>query len=295
MKTQIAILALALALTGCKSKTITTQQTQTANALAARVETGENKVAYSLLDGQWAIMDINGETVKATDDADTPYMRFEKNLENPNWMDIMVYTGCNFVNGTFSLDGNKIVKQGEILKTLKACADAKYETPLVNALNKMQTLKIEQINNENYLTLKNSSGATLMTLRRHNLNFMDGAWQVTKVKDKNTSMMNIKMVIDLENNKVHGSAGCNVMNGEVNIDMNINNGIRFKDVNTTRMTCPDLETEYLFLNTLKEVAAVQQGSVSKDVVQNANLLNSQGETVIQLKRISRAKLKSERD
>lgn len=295
MKTQIAILAVALALTGCKSKTLTTQQTQTANAQASKVESEQNKVAYGLLEGQWTIMDINGEQVNTTDDADKPYVRFEKNQENPNYMDLMAYTGCNFLNGTISLDGNKIVKQGEMLKTLKACADAKYETPLVNALNKMQTLKIEKLNNESFLYLKTNSGNPLVTLRRHNINFLEGAWQVAKVMDKNTSKKNMKMVIDLENNTLHGSAGCNVMNGKVNVNMSLENGIRFSDVITTRMTCPDLEDEYLLLNTLKEVVSVQPGITSNNEVQNVSLLNAKGETVIQLKRISRDKLNSDRD
>ena len=127
----------------------------------------------------------------------------------------------------------------------------------------------------------------MMTLRRHNINYIEGAWQVTKVKGQNTKEMPIRMVIDLADSKVHGNAGCNVMNGELSLNMAVEGGISFSNIVTTRMACPDLESEYQYLNALAEVKSVKPVHSVKGKVETADLLNAAGEPVIEIKRISR--------
>ena len=283
MKTKFLIMAAAIALTACNSNKMTVA---TAPAPATPQQQETQKLAYDLLEGDWTILDINGEQMPELAVADRPYFRFNIDNEHKHLLDLVVYTGCNYINGVISLDDNKITKVGEMLATLKVCPGAKFEQPIISVLEKMRTLKIQTLNNESFLYLMSGSG-TMMTLRRHNINYIEGAWQVTKVKGQNTKEMPIRMVIDLADSKVHGNAGCNVMNGELSLNMAVEGGISFSNIVTTRMACPDLESEYQYLNALAEVKSVKPVHSVKGKVETADLLNAAGEPVIEIKRISR--------
>ena len=157
------------------------------------------------------------------------------------------------------------------------------------ALEQMKTLRIDKINNESFLYLIDGSGQTLMTLRKHNLNFLEGAWKVKSIDGQRVpSEVGIQIVVDLQTNTVHGNAGCNVLNGLVKVNMDVENGISFADVATTRMTCPNIAYESQFLQALGKVATAT-GNDSR-----AQLRDASGKTVVELERLSKADLQANR-
>lgn len=96
----------------------------------------------------------------------------------------------------------------------------------------------------------------------------------------------MKVVIDVDECKIHGNAGCNLLNGDVIVNLDKGDGIEFKNLATTRMTCPDIATEQQFLLALEEVDTAVQGATAN----NAVMKNSQGKTVLTMHRISAEEL-----
>ena len=274
--------------TGCNSMK---QSSKPATAENARPVTGASSSTKSVaqeLVGDWAIIDVKGHQV-VSNEAEYPHMGFATNQDNPGWVDFYAYNGCNFINGVVALKGSKIAKQGDFAATMKLCHDAKYEMAISTALEQMKTLRIDKINNESFLYLIDGSCQTLMTLRKHNLNFLEGAWKVKSIDGQRVpSEVGIQIVVDLQTNTVHGNAGCNVLNGLVKVNMDVENGISFADVATTRMTCPNIAYESQFLQALGKVATAT-GNDSR-----AQLRDASGKTVVELERLSKADLQANR-
>lgn len=277
----------AASLCACQTSKPITAATSAPSSATQTPAVANNAKIVEALTGDWAITDIDSKPVAGVTKDNYPYLRFAPNEENPSLVDFFAFNGCNFINGTIGLKGAKVQPQGEFLSTLKMCDDAPYEMAISNALQVMHNLKIQTINNESFLYIKNGSGQTVMTLRKHNLNFLEGAWRVGKVRGENIpASTGMQFVIDLSNNTIHGNAGCNVLNGKLSVNMQIENGVNFSDMATTRMTCPDIALEQQFLAAMADVAtAVPSGS------NKALLKDAKGQTIIELHRLSKADLK----
>ena len=77
------------------------------------------------------------------------------------------------------------------------------------------------------------------------------------------------MVIDIDEGKLHGNTGCNIMNGEISIDMDQPNSISFSNIITTRMACPENSNETNLLVALEEVTSARPVSGNEVVLFNA--------------------------
>lgn len=260
-------------------------QTATPSSTAAKKVSASETALTDALTGDWAILDIDGNQVKAPEE-DYPYIGFEPSTTSPGTLDFYAYNGCNFINGKLSVKNGVITHNSDFISTMKMCPDAQYEMAITGVLEKMKSLKLQRINNESFLYINDAGGNTIMTLRRHNLNFLEGAWRVTELGDaKVPAKAELQMVIDLSSKTIHGNAGCNVLNGAINIDMDRENGINFTHLSTTRMTCPDIALEQTFLQALGAVHSAVQ--VGKD---NAHLRDIAGNTIVVLKRMSKEDL-----
>ena len=284
--------AFALGLSSCSifKGNASTDSKSTAKATPAsakQVSSSESALTQALT-GDWAIIDINGTQVQSNEE-DYPYIGFQPSASNPGMLDFYAYNGCNFINGNVSVRNGVITHNSDFISTMKMCPDAAYEIAITQVLEKMKSLKVQRINNESFLYLNDAAGNTLMTLRRHNLNFLEGAWRVTKLGDSSVpAKAGMQIVIDMSTRTIHGNAGCNVLNGALNIDMERENGISFSNLATTRMTCPDIALENTFLQALGAVhSAVQVGG------DNAHLRDLAGNTIITLKRMSKEELRAE--
>ena len=120
-----------------------------------------------------------------------------------------------------------------------------------------------------------------MKLQKQNLAFLNGAWQGTASEGKAITAK-IKIVIDVEEKRVHGNAGCNLINGEIIVNLDKGNGIEFKNLATSRMICPDIATEQAFLLALENVDTAAEGETPNQAV----LKDNDGKTILSLTRLS---------
>lgn len=221
----------------------------------------ESQIAPLL--GSWAVTSINGKQVVVNGD-NHPFVTFEAIPDAKTAILVIGFNGCNYLNGSWIVRGNKLEANGEFLSSLKACDDAPYETAMNQALHEVTSYNIV---NDETIALNSAAGSSVMTLRKRNLSFLNGAWQVTTIQGTpvpaNTA---IKIVIDVDNCTVHGNAGCNVVNGTIVVNLDKGNGIEFKDLATTRMSCPAIATEQAFLLALEQVATCSQGASAEQAV-----------------------------
>lgn len=276
MKTNVMIKSVALSaiilLTGAcgvVKKSGTTATDSNANVKTSPVGSsasyGDTQTAPLL--GSWAVTAISGKQVTVNGD-NHPQITFEQIPGAGTALLVIVYNGCNYLNGSWIVRGSKLEPNGEFISSLKACADAPYEDALNRAIAEVKSYSILD---SNTITLNGATGEAALMLRKRNLSFLNGAWQVTTIQGTpvpaNTS---IKIVIDIDEGKIHGNAGCNVVNGTIVVTLDKGDGIEFKDLATTRMTCPAIATEQSFLVALEEVAVCTQGASANQAIMKSD-------------------------
>lgn len=229
--------------------------------------------------GEWSIVEVNGEQVTVNGD-NHPKMNFEPIGDADGALMVIGFNGCNYLNGSWKVNGSAIEPNGAFISTLRSCPDAPYEFSINKALDSATAYTFST---RDILELKDTTGRAVIKLRRRNLSFLNGAWKVDTINGVSVpASADVKVVIDVDECKIHGNAGCNLLNGDVTVVLDKENGIEFKNLATTRMMCPDIETEQKFLLALEEVATASEGAAPNEVV----MKDSQGKTVLTMHRIS---------
>lgn len=280
-------------MSGCNTfkKTGTTVASENASVKTTAVtqqstESTYDKSQIAPLMGSWSVISINGEDVKVNGE-NHPQLTFEAIPDAKTAILVIGFNGCNYLNGSWIVKDKTLKPNGEFISSLRACHDAPYEYAFNQALNQVASYSVVD---DNSIALNSETGRTLMTLRKRNLSFLNGAWQVTTIKGTPVPASTaIKVVIDVDECKIHGNAGCNILNGTVVVNLDKGDGIEFKDLATTRMTCPDIATEQSFLVALEEVATCVEGASADQAI----MKNSAGMTMLTLIRISPDQLDEE--
>lgn len=288
----VSLFASAIAITalvsGCSiiKKTGTTVTTPDTNVKATPVTSeisSYDSTQIAPLFGGWSVTAIDGKQVVVNGD-NHPQITFESIPDAKTAILVIGFNGCNYLNGSWIVRGSKLEPNGEFLSSLKACQDAPYETAMNQALAKVASYSIVDDNN---ISLNSADGTSVIALRKRNLSFLNGAWQVTTIQGTpvpaNTA---IKIVIDIDGCKIHGNAGCNVVNGTIVVNLDKGDGIEFKDLATTRMTCPAIATEQAFLLALEQVDTCVEGASADQAI----MKGSNGEPVLTLIRIAPSQL-----
>ncbi|HCD76865.1 MAG TPA: hypothetical protein DEQ27_00415 [Prevotella sp.] len=132
-------------------------------ALAAVImgSCGSTKTATDVasLDGEWNIVEVEGNSVKPGDSENVPFLGF-KTAENRLYGN----TGCNLLTG--SIAGN--LKKGEIDfsqtgSTRMMCADMKVERMVLDALGKASHFTID---GGKKMTLSDKGGNAVVVLKK---------------------------------------------------------------------------------------------------------------------------------
>lgn len=228
-----------------------------------------------LVGGQWNIIGMGD--VKINDDEDTPYVNFDRDGR------FYASDGCNIINGTYALRSDGTITFGNVLSTMKYCPEVEYSAPVSAIFNSTTPLSTDcrRIGQDTYLYLKGAKGNTLATLCRHNMEFLNGNWQVTAIDGKKINDEEANIFIDIAELKIHGNTGCNFFNGNLYIDPARSNAIDFNNIGLTRMACPKMEQEQAMVLALEQTASAISGRNSQTVL----LLDSKGKEVLTLKRI----------
>lgn len=284
MKKQSIILtgagALMLIASGCNPTRHTAKEVAGEVSTNTSVET--NAAVHKILYGEWIAYKVGDLMVEG---AERPYVIFdgENTPSTPNYIKLYGNDGCNIINGTYSVaPGGKMQSTSDLISTMRFCPDAKYEMGMTLALNNVTHYTLDKIGNDYLLSMKGANDSTLMVLRKYDLNFINGAWDVTHINgQKVTSATLPQLVIDTPEQKIHGNVGCNTMNGSIVINPDRQNAMQFANMITTRMTCPEIATEQELLQALGKVYSV----TPIDDMAGAQLKDEAGNVVVTLKRV----------
>lgn len=222
--------------------------------------------------GEWNILTINNKKVSTRERAYIHLDFINHRLYGNN--------GCNVINGDFSANANKI-SFSNIITTMMACHNATSDKAVMKALDDAVSFKLLEKNKITYLHILNSRGSTIMTLRRQNLDFINGAWTVKEIDGTPTIDKEVRLVIDTEQLKIHGSTGCNIVNGTIYIDTDKNDAVQFQQLISTRKMCENMKTETALLVALEETCFCQKVSDNE-----IKLINDKGEVMVILSRLN---------
>ena len=208
------------------------------------------------LDGEWTMLTLKGKDINTIE---RPFLFF-------NVSDSTLYgnNGCNVINGTFSTNAAHKISIDNIITSLAECHNHTSERNIMKALNEATSYKISEENGIRHLTLLNSKGHNLMYLKNQDINFLNGAWTVSSIAGESVSAKNVRIVIDIQEMKIHGNSGCNIFNGTLFIDPYKDWGVEFQKLISTRKMCRDIYIETALLVALEETQFCKQ--ISKDEI-----------------------------
>lgn len=233
------------------------------------------ELAKGMLKGDWAIETVNGkQTVGET----APFIKFvpsEKRVYGNN--------GCNVINAGYEYNpADSTLTFGDIATTMMACGLPGITDIEINmALNATHFYSWKMNGDDYYLTFLDADHQPVMQLMHQNFQFLNGTWLVKEINSQKIDVPDMKMVIDVDEGKIHGNTGCNIYNGSLETDMDAANSISFQQIGLTRMACPEPNYE------TQLVVALEEASKAKPLKEGrVELLNNQGEVVLLLERTS---------
>lgn len=218
------------------------------------------EIKRGVVKGDWAIETVYGK--KAVGE-EAPFIKFVP-------ADRRVYgnNGCNVLNAEYIYNPqDSTIRFDHIASTMRMCPTeglTDYEINTALGATKYYTWRID--GHDYYLNFYDEMGSEVMQLMHQNFEFLNGTWAVKKINGKPINNPEMKMVIDIDEGKLHGNTGCNIMNGELSIDMEHPNSISFSNILTTRMACPDDSGETALLVALEEVSAARPVSVNEVIL-----------------------------
>ena len=262
------------------------------NAEARKKKTGHNKQAIELdennlmlnqpqaiavtdpeqqLYGEWEIESMKKKAVSTQERA---YIYLDFNAHK-----IYGNNGCNALNGDFALNGRNLTFS-HLITTQEECYGPTSERTIMRALTDTRGFQLTQLYNMQYLHLTNNKGQELMTLRRQNLDFLNGAWLLKELNGENITDKDVKVVIDIPMLTINAVTSCNVINGIVHIDPSKHYDVQFEDLQSSHYICPDIQLETDVLIGLEETAtckAINSGEMA--------LLDNKGNIILRLVKI----------
>ncbi|MBD5356445.1 MAG: META domain-containing protein [Bacteroides sp.] len=232
-------------------------------------------LAKGIVKGDWAIETVNG--IKTIGEI-APFIKFV-----PDQKRVYGNNGCNVINATYNYNpADSTIDFSNFLSTMRACdtegiTDTEINMALADA--KYYTWRLNE--DHYYLTLYNEDRTPVMELMHQNFQFLNGTWLVKEIDGLPMNVPNMKLVIDVDEGKLHGNTGCNIINGKLDTDMDAANSISFQSIGMTRKACPDANYETQLVMALEEAMRakpLKEGRVA--------LIDSQEKVVLLLERTS---------
>lgn len=146
---------------------------------------------------------------------------------------------------------------GRMGSTMMTCPNMETETKVLSALSGAKSYRKA---GKEGMALYNSSNRPVAILKKRFYPMtaaeLQGEWNVFSVFNlpvPETAENVPFLVFDTQGNRIIGSAGCNRLTGKLNINGDGSLSISIPPVATTRMACPDMETENNILSALSSV------------------------------------------
>lgn len=223
---------------------------------AATVITPEAADEFSI-NSEWTIYSVRGNLVSGEErpyvTIDLPAKRFYGN------------NGCNYINGGLEVAPGRELRFTNIVSTMKMCQDDQFQYLINLALNDVVKFVPRFEGPVTFLDLKDNTGRVILVLRRHNMDFLNGAWKVEELNaTKLVQEDDATMTFDTTDLKIHGTTGCNIFNGSLFIDPDKINSLQIIGLASTKMMCAPDSRETEFLVALEDVETAR--AIDSDTV-----------------------------
>ena len=234
-----------------------------------------SEISKGIVKGDWAIETVNG--VPAVGEK-APFLKFVP-AENK----VYGNNGCNVINAEYRYNPeDSTISFSYLASTMMLCHKEGITDTQINLALDAARFYSWKLNDDNYyLTLYNENHEPVMELMHQNFQFLNGTWAVKEISGEPVNVPKMKLVIDVEEGKLHGNTGCNVINGSLEINMEAANSISFQAISKTLMLCPDVNYETQLLAALEEAMRAKPLKGGK-----VELLDSMDKTVLVLERTS---------
>lgn len=231
--------------------------------------------AKGVIKGDWAIEEVFGEKAVGVS---IPFLKFSESEKR-----VYGNNGCNTINAEYRYNAaDSVLTFSNTAVTMMLCHKEGITDHLINqALNDTRHYSLQESEEGYVLNLYNSEGEKIMVLTHQNLDFLNGTWKVVAIYGEEVNIEKMKLVFDIDEHKVHGNTGCNVLNGRLETDLDAPNTFSFENIGVTMMYCPDIEYQSAMLVALED--ACRAKPIDKTRVQ---LLDSEGAAVMTLQRTS---------
>ncbi len=225
------------------------------------------------ISGDWAIEQVLGKTAVGET---APFIKFvpsENRLYGNN--------GCNTMSGEYKSDAaDKTISFGNIATTMMLCAKTGItDVEIGQALAQTKRYTIDTSKSDNLLYFYDAADKVVMKLMHRDFHFLDGTWAVEKINGEKVGVDGMKLALDVDEKRMHGNTGCNIINGELETDMDAANSISFSGIIMTRMACPNSGWETRMMVALEE--AVTAKKINEDSIE---FIGSNGKQVMLLRK-----------
>lgn len=233
------------------------------------------EIKKGVVKGDWAIEWVDGKDAVGEK---APFIKFvpaEKRIYGSN--------GCNVINATYQCNpADSTMSFGNIASTMMLCRkEGLTDTDINIALASTRYYTWSVRESSFYMYFYDATHREVMRLMHQNFQFLNGTWVVSRLGETPIDNPDMKMVIDVDEGKLHGNTGCNIFNGTMEIDMEQANSISFSGIVITRKACPpDQNYETAFIVALEEISAAKPVSPTEVI-----LYDESQQEVMRLKRI----------
>lgn len=249
---------------------------KTSKSVETKKDNTTGTVASTSINGEWTIYSVRNNVITGEE---RPFITFDLAANR-----MYGNNGCNVINGTLKLTDPDQLQIEDFITTMRMCQDVQYEYLINLALADVRSYAMRNEGADSYLDLRDEKGTTVIVLRRHNMDFLNGPWAIVTLNG--TAMpaegddRAASIVIDIPELRVHGNTGCNVFNGSLFIDPDKQRSMQFSNMAITRMYCgpESRETELLIALEATESAKL----VGDDTVE---FYDASGKPLMTLKKI----------
>lgn len=213
-----------------------------------------NAADLSSISGEWNIVEINGTAVVPAPGQEFPYIGFDTKTGR-----VSGNSGCNRMMGSFDVNAKPgTIDLGALASTRMACPDMTVENNVLSALS--QVKKYKKLGKENVALCGSSNRPILVLQKRESasrLADLEGKWMISEAMGSKvlsgTTDEQPFVEFNLSEKRLHGNAGCNLINGSFQLDDDTPSAISFPQLISTMKACPDMRVEDQVLQALNSV------------------------------------------
>lgn len=207
-----------------------------------------DEIRQGVVKGDWSIQTVYGKNAVGEK---APFLKFV-----PAQKRVYGNNGCNVINAAYTYNpADSLLKFDKIASTLMECAMTGITDAEINrALEATRSYTWDVQGSEYFMYFFDQDRRQVLSLMHQNFDFLNGTWQVTSIADEKIDVPDMKLVIDVDEGKLHGNTGCNILNGRMEINMDEANSISFSAIGMTQMACPDMNYETALIVALEEAS-----------------------------------------